>query len=232
MKIYTDGSYDGKSGIGSWAFIAYDDKGEEIARVSDWSSETTINRMEYMAFIKAVEILSVERPEELITAQFLSDSQLLTKSYNEWIKGWKAKNWTKSTGGTPENMDLVLKLDAIRFKYPQIVVKWVKAHNGDRGNEAVDKLAVDTRHKKQAINIIYGDVDLLPEDLDFSKAVLIKHTRVKVVTVTEYLVPNDEKLEQTCHEWFSTDNLRKPHAERDSSKIPKSETFLYKELVE
>jgi len=43
-----------------------------------------------------------------------TDSQLLKNIMTEWLEKWKAKNWKKSDGKLPKNIDLVKKLDQLQ----------------------------------------------------------------------------------------------------------------------
>ena len=52
LKIWTDGSCLGNPGPGGWAFVATD--GKNIARRSGGEENTTNNRMELMAVIRAI----------------------------------------------------------------------------------------------------------------------------------------------------------------------------------
>ena len=152
MKIYTDGSYDNNSDMGAWAFIAFDSTMKIVAQASNWGQDSTINRMEYMAFINAVAFVENRLNSDFDKCEFLTDSQLMANTYNTWISGWKRRGWTKADGKEIQNLDLVQMLDKIKIQYPNIKLSWVKAHNGDVGNEAVDRLAVSTRKNKASVS--------------------------------------------------------------------------------
>ena len=86
INIYTDGACSGNPGPGGWgAVLRY--KGHE-KELSGGEQETTNNRMELMAAIKALETLTRPCKVDLYT-----DSTYVQKGINEWLEGWKSKNW-------------------------------------------------------------------------------------------------------------------------------------------
>ncbi len=63
-----------------------------------------------------------------------SDSNLLVRTINEWLPGWKQKGWTR--GGTKEiaNHDLVREIDQVITESPnKIQIIHVYAHTGRFG---------------------------------------------------------------------------------------------------
>lgn len=129
IEIYTDGSCLGNPGPGGWAaLIHYDGKQKQF---SGGEKESTNNRMEMTAMIKALEWLNKNfKREKLGDAKIIlySDSNLLIQSLN---LGWKRK----------ANLDLWAKLDKSRA-WLNIQWVWVKAHSTNKYNNIVDKLAL------------------------------------------------------------------------------------------
>jgi ribonuclease HI len=118
--IYTDGScLKNPGGPGGWAFIIIER--EHIYKISGSFPETTNNRMELTAVIEA---LKFAKEKEYI---IYTDSQL---TMNCATGIWKRK----------ANIDLWNEYDE-NLKERKISWKWVKAHNGDKYNEIVDKMA-------------------------------------------------------------------------------------------
>ena len=68
------------------------------------------------------------------------DSQYVMKGINEWIHGWRRRNWRKSDGKPVLNEDLWRQLDAEVSRH-EVAWHWVKGHAGDPGNERADLLA-------------------------------------------------------------------------------------------
>ena len=59
---------------------------------------------------------------------------------NEWIKGWKARDWKTANKKPVKNVDLWRKLDLVNSKH-NVHWYWVKGHSGNEGNEMADELA-------------------------------------------------------------------------------------------
>ena len=97
--------------------------------------ETTNNRMEMLAVIRALEVL--KRP---VSARIYTDSQYVQKGMTEWIHGWKRRGW-KTAGKEPvKNEDLWRQLDTVAALHAVEWV-WVRGHNGHVENERCDVLA-------------------------------------------------------------------------------------------
>lgn len=133
VTIYTDGACSGNPGPGGWgALLRF---GKHDKELSGGELETTNNRMELTAAIKALRALN--RPCQV---EFYTDSEYLRKGITEWINNWKRRGW-KTAGKKPvKNQDLWRKLDA-SIQEHQINWHWVRGHAGQRENERVDQLA-------------------------------------------------------------------------------------------
>ncbi len=133
VKIYTDGACKGNPGPGGWgALLHY--KGHE-KELSGGEQETTNNRMELMAVIRALE--SLKRPSEVLIT---TDSQYVMKGMTEWIKNWKRNGWRTAAKKQVKNADLWQELDSF-VKQHQVKWAWVKGHSGHAENERADDLA-------------------------------------------------------------------------------------------
>jgi ribonuclease HI len=132
--VFTDGSCDPNPGPGGWGFV-WVEEGEIVSEQCGDEPDTTNNRMELMALIKAFEALPADG---LFTA--FSDSQLCVKTINEWAAGWEKRGWKRKTGPI-KNLDLVKRLYALSKEKTGITLKWIKAHDGSRWNEYADVLA-------------------------------------------------------------------------------------------
>lgn len=135
LKVYTDGACKKNPGPGGWGIYCLFPDGS-IQEMWDGEENTTNNRMELMAVIKALEIFG-EMEKTIYT-----DSQYVYKGVYEWLPGWKKKDWQNSKKKTILNQDLWKRLDALwqECSY-KTRLEWVKGHSGDPGNEKADALA-------------------------------------------------------------------------------------------
>lgn len=128
VEIFTDGACSGNPGPGGWgAILRY---GEHEKEMSGGDPETTNNRMELMAAIRALEAL--KRPSRV---RLWTDSTYVQKGMTEWLSGWKAKNWKKV-----KNVELWQRLEQAAAPH-QVEWRWVRGHDGHAENERADALA-------------------------------------------------------------------------------------------
>ena len=133
IKIYTDGSCLKNPGNGGWAAII--NINNEIKKISGSVKDTTNNKMELMAPIKALQEINEEQPIEIYT-----DSQYLKLGITDWIHKWMKINWQTSKKEPVKNKELWVQLHDLTNSY-EIKWIWVKAHAGNILNEEVDLLA-------------------------------------------------------------------------------------------
>jgi ribonuclease HI len=133
IKIYTDGACSGNPGKGGWGALIQENDNEK--KLSGSELNTTNNRMELTAVIKALEHYDEAREIEVFT-----DSKYVMQGITEWIKNWKNNHWKTSQKKDVKNKDLWVLLDTVSAKH-DIKWNWVKGHAGDYGNEIADKLA-------------------------------------------------------------------------------------------
>ena len=135
LTIYTDGACSGNPGPGGWgALLLFGDVEKEIF---GGESDTTNNRMELTAAIKALQAI---KPGYSGSITLWTDSTYVMKGITEWIHGWKKRGWKKSDKKPVVNVDLWKELDAVNAKHT-VIWKWVKGHAGHEGNERADELA-------------------------------------------------------------------------------------------
>lgn len=133
VAIYTDGACSGNPGPGGWgAILVYGDKEKEIC---GGEKETTNNRMELMAAIKALEALKSSCKVDLYT-----DSKYVQTGISEWIHGWKKKGWKTADKKPVKNADLWQLLEAAETRH-EVQWHWVRGHDGHEYNERADALA-------------------------------------------------------------------------------------------
>jgi len=132
IKIWTDGSCLGNPGPGGWAFIATD--GDKTVERNGGEPDTTNNRMELMAVIRALS--AIKNPDVEINI----DSQYVKNGMQTWIKNWKKNNWRTADKKPVKNQDLWMALDAAAAE-KNIEWIWVRGHCGNEMNERADELA-------------------------------------------------------------------------------------------
>ena len=133
IKIYTDGSCLKNPGNGGWAAII--NINNKIKKISGSVEDTTNNKMELMAPIKALQELKEQQPIEIYT-----DSQHVKLGITDWIHKWIKNNWQTSKKEPVKNKELWMQLYELTKSY-KIKWIWVKAHAGNTLNEEVDLLA-------------------------------------------------------------------------------------------
>lgn len=134
IEIYTDGACSGNPGPGGWgALLRWNGHEKEI---SGGETDTTNNRMEMMAVIKALEAIKKEEAEVHIH----TDSKYVMQGVNEWMEGWKARGWKTASKKPVKNQDLWERIDSLINDH-KVKFFWVKGHAGHPDNERADQLA-------------------------------------------------------------------------------------------
>ena len=133
IKIYTDGSCLNNPGNGGWAAII--NINNEVKKISGSVKDTTNNKMELMAPIKALQTIEEKQPIEIYT-----DSQYVRLGITDWVHKWIKNNWLTSKKESVKNKELWIQLYDLN-KSHEIKWIWVKAHSGNIINEEVDLLA-------------------------------------------------------------------------------------------
>ena len=169
ILIFTDGACSGNPGPGGYGVIIAYPEGE-IEELGAGESETTNNRMEMKAVVRALSRIG-DRPEDVWV---LTDSVYVIRGITQWIWGWKRRGWKTAEGKDVVNRDIWLQLDrevAARNKIAAIDWKFVRGHSDIPGNERCDEIAV-AFSKKQWIDLYKGPLlqypvpfHDLPEDM-------------------------------------------------------------------
>lgn len=135
IVIYTDGACSGNPGPGGWGAVLF--SGQHMKEISGAEANTTNQRMELMAVVKALEALKVKDWE----VEVYSDSAYLVNAFaQKWLDKWQQNGWKNSKKEAVANQDLwqaLLKLTALN----RVTIKKVKGHAGDEWNERCDQLA-------------------------------------------------------------------------------------------
>jgi ribonuclease HI len=135
---WTDGACSGNPGPGGWGVLLRAVKDGETLRerqLSGGEGLTTNNRMELMAAIQALEVLS--RASHVILT---TDSAYVKNGVTEWIHGWKRNGWRTADKKPVKNADLWQRLDLAQARH-NVEWRWIKGHAGHAENEAADALA-------------------------------------------------------------------------------------------
>ncbi len=134
IVIHTDGGCDrNKGGLGAWAFTVHHPTGEYDEQVGH-AFDTTNNRMEMTAVLKALEAVEIGVP-----IRVFCDSEYVVKGITVWSRNWVRNGWRTASGGTVINRDLwepLLKL----YQVHDVKFEWVKGHSGNEFNERCDAL--------------------------------------------------------------------------------------------
>lgn len=145
-EIYCDGSCFGNPGPGGWGVLVKDET--ITAEVYGHQTKTTNNQMELMAAITAVKFVSLGE-----NAIIYTDSKYVIQGITEWLKNWKKNKWLTAKKEPVKNSELWKELDSLS-QSKKINWTWVKAHNGNEGNERVDLLAKMGTNGKSNIHVL------------------------------------------------------------------------------
>lgn len=133
VHIFTDGACRGNPGPGGWGVVLrYKDSEKHLY---GGERDTTNNRMELTAAIKALESLTRTCDVVLTT-----DSKYVKDGISSWLKNWKKNNWKTASKSPVKNADLWKQLDALSQQH-KVQWEWVKGHAGHPENELADQLA-------------------------------------------------------------------------------------------
>ncbi len=133
IDIYTDGACSGNPGPGGWGSVLL--WGDHRRELSGGDTNTTNNRMEMLAVIRALEALKKPSAVRLFT-----DSTYVMKGINEWLPQWKRRNWLTAARQPVKNVELWQELEAA-IQPHRVQWNWVKGHSGVPENERADELA-------------------------------------------------------------------------------------------
>lgn len=133
VEIFTDGACSGNPGPGGWGAILR--AGGREKEISGGEHDTTNNRMELIAAIRALEALKKSSKVVLHT-----DSRYLLDGVTKWLKRWKANGWKTADKKPVKNEDLWRALESAAAPH-EVDWRWVRGHNDHAENERADRLA-------------------------------------------------------------------------------------------
>ena len=133
VVVHTDGACSGNPGPGGWGAVLV--SGGHRKEMSGGENETTNNRMEMMAVIRAAEALKQDSRLVIHT-----DSQYVMKGMTEWLEGWKKRGWRTASRQPVKNVDLWQRMEQALARH-EVKWFWVRGHSGIVENERADELA-------------------------------------------------------------------------------------------
>lgn len=139
VQIYTDGSCSPNPGRGGWGAVIID-ADQQTRTLKGSEQETTNNRMELTAALRALQSLSDPHQVEVVT-----DSRYLKDGISLWLANWRQRGWITATGEEVRNRDLWEPL-AVEIERHSVSWNWVKGHGTDAWNILADELASSVRH--------------------------------------------------------------------------------------
>ncbi|WP_371803473.1 ribonuclease H [Candidatus Lokiarchaeum ossiferum] len=144
LQVYTDGACEGNQfdrNYGGWAAIILENN-SILHQTSGSTKNTTNNRMELLAVIRALQIIVRNKLHESHIIHIFSDSAYIVNCFaQKWYIKWKKNNWSNSQGKPVLNPDLWKALLSLVERCNFQFIK-VKGHSGNKYNEMVDQLAV------------------------------------------------------------------------------------------
>jgi len=140
VQIWTDGSYKQHNGRGGYAALLYCN-GETMLVFGD-QYQTTINRMELTAIIRALSFLQVP-----CTIEIRADSAYAMNGTNTWVEAWTENGYINSKHKPVENRDLWEQIYTYKSKH-DLIIRHVKSHTRrndlhSQSNRLVDHFAVN-----------------------------------------------------------------------------------------
>ena len=140
---YTDGSCKaGDDAPGGWGFCIKPPSGEPLEGYGK-ATKTLAKVMEYRAVAEALAALP-----EGVAALVFSDNQSLIENLGKRLDSWRASSFAKVD---PTIVESVKRIAAsIADKNLSDQWQWVRAHNGNAGNERADELAAKGAREAKA----------------------------------------------------------------------------------
>ncbi|NNC01874.1 ribonuclease HI [Corallococcus exiguus] len=141
VTIFCDGACSPNPGVGGWgAVLIAPEHGNFRKEISGAEDQTTNNRMELTAALRAIQAL--RRP---CVAEVFTDSMYLRNAFEEgWLSKWEKNGWRTSDKKAVQNADLWRELIAATQSH-QVRWNWVRGHGDSIDNNRADELAVAAR---------------------------------------------------------------------------------------
>ncbi|MBI5549778.1 MAG: ribonuclease HI [Deltaproteobacteria bacterium] len=140
--LFTDGAAHPNPGPGGWGAV-YVIEDRVVAERCGKEPSTTNNRMELVALREGLALVPKGVP-----AVIWSDSQLCVNTFTRWAKSWEARGWKRKEGEI-KNLELVQEVYEQLVARPDLELRWIAAHQGQRWNEYADALATAYRRSER-----------------------------------------------------------------------------------
>lgn len=158
IQLYPDGScYFGQRG--GWACVF--ELGPHRKVLYGSSPSTTSNKMEMTGALEGLKHL--KRPS---LVSVYSDSQYLVNGMNQWLEGWKKKNWKKSNNRPVMNKKEWQELELAVKCHDNVIFNWVPGHQGFGLNDVADhyaNVAASSQCGRTLITLTNKMIEELPE---------------------------------------------------------------------
>jgi ribonuclease HI len=200
VELYTDGSARPNPGSAGYGFNGTDSLGNVYIGWGPVASRSTNNVAELLAVAYGILRMRSVIPN-LGKIKIFSDSEYVIENMKSVTK-WIGNGWTTDTGRPVANVEVWKFLDSTiidaRSAGIDISLQWVKAHNGNVGNELADVKANEGR-----LIALETPIDLHFELTDLHKFEVTKLLKVK--TVSKVVTPLNKLL--AAKRWFFFTNV-------------------------
>jgi ribonuclease HI len=140
VHVYCDGACSPNPGAGGWAALLIAVERDHTRELSGAEPNTTNNRMELTAAIRALEHL--RRACEVVVH---TDSTYLQLAFERrWLERWQRNGWMTREQTPVLNADLWQRLIELTAVH-RVTWTWVRGHAGNELHNRVDALAVQAR---------------------------------------------------------------------------------------
>ncbi len=170
IVIFTDGASRGNPGPGGWgAVIAYRNqliaysKKESVIELGGRETNTTNNRMELIAAIKALEYISYKLKPISYKLDIYTDSSYLINGITKWVSAWRMNDWRTKAKKEVLNRELWEEL-VEQTENKNIEWKYSGGHSGIAGNERCDEIATEFADGKE-VNLHNSALSKYPIDI-------------------------------------------------------------------
>jgi ribonuclease HI len=141
-RIYTDGSYNNKYDVGSWAFVAYDRK-SVISFTGTKEKNTTNNNMELKAVNEALAFSLLKKYKDV---EIITDSAYVINTINRGLMFvWKQNDWRRKNNDIVKNKkeweDFYRLTNKFKKANINLTFTKTKSHSNNSMNNKADSLA-------------------------------------------------------------------------------------------
>lgn len=156
ITVYTDGGSRNTGNVAgghvraadraAWAYRI--ELPDEVVTDSAGEWGASNNRMEIMAFLRALERLTALQQTHTAIVFVLDSQYVLNAVTKGWLAGWKRRGWQRSAGPLA-NAELWQAVDQQLAAFTQLQFQWTKGHATNQGNVFVDHLLNRTMDQMQ-----------------------------------------------------------------------------------